>query len=140
MRIERCPRGHFFDGDRFDVCPLCPSEPDPEPFQPATGWLVCTEEPFRGRDFRLHEGWNLLGSSRQADISLFWDGEIREQAALLCFDPEAGLFTFGPKGGSRAAVNGRPVYDPVILHPGDCLTLGTTKLQFIPLEWKENER
>lgn len=140
MRIERCLRGHFFDADRFEACPLCPPEPDPEPFRPTTGWLVCMEGPFHGRDFRLCEGCNLLGSTRQADVSLFWDGEIREQAALICFDRENGLFTFGPKAGGAAAVNGKPVFDPVVLRSGDCLTVGNTRLQFIPLEWNEKER
>ena len=137
MRIERCPQGHFFDGDRYHGCPLCPPEPDPEPFRPTVGWLVCGEEPFKGKDFRLHEGRNLLGNSPQADISLFWDGEIREQAALLCFDRETGLFTFGPKSGGSAEVNGAPIYDPVILRPGDRLRVGDTVLQFVPLEWKK---
>lgn len=135
MRIERCPQGHFFDGSRYDRCPLCPLER--ESFLPATGWLVCLDEPFRGRDFRLHEGIHILGSGSQSDISLYWDPDAREQEALLCFDRETGLFTFGPKRGGSAAVNGEPAYDPVVLRPGDCLTAGATRLRFVPLEHKE---
>lgn len=137
MQIERCPRGHFFDADRYDLCPLCP--PERENFQPVTGWLVCMDEPFRGRDFRLHEGAHILGSGPQADISLCWDPDAREQEALLCLDEETGLFTFGPKRGGSAAVNGKPVEHPVVLRPGDCLTVGATRLRFVPLEQKENE-
>ena len=137
MRIERCPRGPFFDADRYDLCPLCP--PERENFQPVTGWLVCMDEPFRGRDFRLHEGAHILGSGPQADISLCWDPDAQEQEALLCLDEETGLFTFGPKRGGSAAVNGKPVEHPVVLRPGDCLTVGATRLRFVPLEQKENE-
>ena len=130
MKIERGPQGHFFDGDRYDTCPLCPNEP--EPFRPTVGWLVCTQEPRRGMDFRLHPGFNSLGSGPRADISLPWE-RIRDPAALVYYDEAHSLFTFGPTGGGTAAVNGTPVEEPVVLHPHDRLTLGDTTLVFVPL-------
>ena len=60
MKIERCPKGHFFDGDRYDACPLCP--PAPEPTLPPAStrlhlptWAVPEETSLSrewGRSFR----------------------------------------------------------------------------------------
>lgn len=127
MKIERCPQGHFFDGDRYDVCPLCPPDPAPEPFRPTVGWLVCLEEPFQGLDFRLHEGMNLLGS--QIPIP-----GVQAPTALICYDGKTGLFTFGSTHGGQAAVNGQPLSTPMVLRPGDRLTVGDAALLFVPLD------
>lgn len=140
MKIERCPQGHFFDGDRFEACPFCPPPSQPEPAlapapAPVAGWLVCTQEPWRGRDFRLHAGYNYIGSGPGADVSIPWDGSLSEQrAAVLGYDDRWRLYSFGPCGGhAPVRVNGRLVMDAVVLQPGDRLTVGDTALLFVPL-------
>lgn len=144
MKIERCPQGHFFDGDRYDDCPLCPPKPEPKPpalpqaprrIPPTVGWLVCTGEDWRGLDFRLHPGYNYIGSSPQADISIPWDPMLApEQAAIVGYDEEWKQYSFGPCGGhAPVRVNGKMILDAVVLSPGDRLTVGSTALLFVPL-------
>lgn len=150
MNIKRCPQGHFFDGDRYASCPYCPREEEPEPVReryPTVGWLVCTQEPWLGRDFRLHGGYNLLGSGPRADVCIFWDKELTPEGdAILCYDEELRLFSFGPRGrGLPVRVNGKMTMDAVVLSPGDRLTVGSTSLLFVPLcgkdfHWETTEK
>ena len=148
MKIERCPEGHFFDGDRYETCPLCPSQEASAPeFRPTVGWLVCTQEPWQGRDFRLHNGYNLLGSGPQADVCIGWDAQLSPEGdAIVCYDEELKLFSFGPRGrGLPVRVNGKMVMDAVVLNPGDRLTVGSTALLFVPLcgkdfRWEASEK
>ena len=136
MKIERCPEGHFFDGDRYETCPLCPSqEASASEFRPTVGWLECTEEPYRGLDFRLHAGYNYIGSGPRADISIPWDPQLGPEAGgILCYDEQLKLYSFGPRGkGLPVRVNGKMILDAVVLNPGDRLTAGSTALLFIPL-------
>ena len=152
MKIERCPQGHFFDAHRYAVCPLCSGaqeqEPEPAlPQYPTVGWVVCTQEPWRGRDFRLHSGYNLLGSGPQADVCIPWDTQLSPAGdAIICYDQELKLFSFGPRGGGLPVrVNGKMVMDAVILNPGDRLTVGDTALLFVPLcgkdfRWEVSEK
>lgn len=145
MKIERCPQGHFFDGDRYDDCPLCPPREEPvrEP-EPTVGWLVCTDGPGRGRDFRLHQGYNFIGSDPRADISIPWDPQLGpEDGGILCYDRQLRLYSFGPRGRALPVrVGGKMILDAVVLSPGDRLTVGSTALLFVPLcgpdfSWEE---
>lgn len=136
MKIERCPQGHFFDAHRYGACPLCPKAPEPiSPQYPTVGWLVCTEAPWQGRDFRLHPGYNLLGSGPNADISIPWDPQLTPQGdAIVCYDAQLNLFSFGARSSALPVrVNGKMTMDAVILNPGDHLTVGSTALLFVPL-------
>lgn len=137
MKIERCPQGHFFDGDRYEACPLCPPEETPPPPQasPTVGWLICTGEPWQGRDFRLHAGCNYIGSGPQADISLPWDTRLGSgDGGILRYDGQLKLYSFGPRGrGLPVRVNGKTIPDVVILSPRDYLTVGGTTMLFVPL-------
>lgn len=142
MKIERCPQGHFYDAHRSSTCPLCPKEPEPEspvPQYPTVGWLVCTEEPWQGRDFRLHAGYNLIGSGPRADVSIPWDAALTPQGdAIVCYDAQLKLFSFGPRGSALPVrVNGKMIMDAVILNSGDRLTVGSTALLFVSLCGKD---
>jgi len=65
------------------------------------GWLVVLGGPLKGRDFRLTEGKNLVGSSRLADIGLADSNleplhfSIRCQEKDVCLtdlDSDSGVF------------------------------------------------
>ena len=45
-------------------------------FMPVVGWLVCIEGNDRGRDFRLHSGYNSIGKNAENDVSIPSDGTI----------------------------------------------------------------
>lgn len=113
-------------------------------FSPVTGWLVCIDGPARGTDYRVKAGYNYIGRSEHMDIFIQGDMKIgRERHALVAYDDEEKMFFFGPADGkSIVRLNGKPVLSPMQLNPYDTLTIGSTKLMFVPLcgerfDWNE---
>ena len=104
-------------------------------FNPVVGWLVCTEGPNRGADYRIHSGYNYIGRAQHMNICIPNDSHIsHDRHALVGYDPESHMFFFAPSNGSNIVrVNGEPVINSVKLNAYDTLTVGTTKLIFIPL-------
>lgn len=104
-------------------------------FSPVTGWLVCTEGPAKGSDYRIQTGYNYIGRSEHMDICIRGDMKIsREKHAMVAYDHEEQVFFFGPADGkSLVRLNGKIVMTPMEIHAYDVLTVGTTKLLFIPL-------
>lgn len=150
MQIQRCPVGHFYDAERYDSCPLCFPAPErtpeqeppavlPEPPVLPCGWLVRLDDPERGREYRIQAGYNYLGSDASSDICISGDPGISPQhAAVLGYDERMCLFSFGPCGGHLPVrVNGNMILDAVILNAYDVLTVGDTRLLFLPLCGKQ---
>lgn len=105
------------------------------PMLPVVGWLVCIEGPAKGRDYRIHGQYNSIGRARHMDICIEGDNTISsERAALLAYDDMEKIFFFAP-GQSRniVRVNGKTVMNSTELHAYDQLTIGKTKLLFVPL-------
>lgn len=104
-------------------------------FTPVTGWLVCTEGPARGTDYRIRAGYNYMGRAEHMDICISGDNKIgRERHAMIAYDPEEKLFFFGPADGkSIVRLNGKMVMVPSEIKAYDIITIGSTKLLFIPL-------
>ena len=107
-------------------------------FSPVVGWLVCVEGPDRGRDYRIHTGYNRIGRAENMDICITGDPHIsRSRHAMIAYDPEERLFFFGPdEGKSIVRLNGKLVMSPSELHAYDVITLGAsaspTRLMFVP--------
>lgn len=104
-------------------------------FSPTVGWLVCVEGPARGTDYRIRAGYNFIGRAEHMDICVRGDRKIRrEKHALLAYDQEERVFFFGPADGrSIVRVNGKMVMNPQEIRSRDVLTVGVTKLMFVPL-------
>lgn len=104
-------------------------------FSPVTGWLVCVDGPERGTDYKIKAGYNYIGRSEQMDICIRGDQKIgRERHALIAYDQEERVFFFGPADGkSIVRLNGKMVMTPMEIHDHDEITIGSTKLLFIPL-------
>ena len=102
--------------------------------EPIVGWLVCIEGPLRGSDFRIHAGYNYIGRET-GDIRLHGDLQIsRENHAQIAFDSDECLYFIGPAGGRNIIkVNSRAVINSVELNAYDIISIGTTKLLFMPL-------
>jgi len=105
------------------------------PFQPVVGWLVCIEGPAKGRDYRIHSQYNYIGRGHHMDICISGDDCIStERAAVIAYDAVEKFFSFGPSMGHNVVrVNGKMLMNAVVLNPYDELTIGKTKLLFIPL-------
>ncbi len=102
--------------------------------EPVVGWLVCTEGALRGTDFRIHAGYNYIGRE-SGDIHIRGDQQVsRQNHAMVAFDSDDCLFYVGPASGRNLIrLNGKPVLTAVELHRNDVITIGSTKLLFIPL-------
>ena len=104
-------------------------------FQPVVGWLVCIDGPAKGRDYRIHSQYNYIGRAQHMDICISGDDCISaERAAVIAYDSEEKFFSFGPSMGHNVVrVNGKMLMNAVVLNAYDELTIGKTKLLFIPL-------
>ena len=94
MAIRQCTRHHFYDDEKYKVCPICLSLSsqnhenedrtvayttpldnvadktigyqalkDDVVAKPTVGWVVCVKGKNCGRDWRLHEGRNDIGTA-----------------------------------------------------------------------------
>lgn len=105
------------------------------PFVPVVGWLVCVSGPAKGRDYRIHSQYNYIGRGQHMDICISGDNHIStDRAAILAYDPQEKFFSFGPGMGHNVVrVNGKMLMNAVQLNAYDELTIGETKLLFVPL-------
>jgi len=115
--------------------PVPPAGGSVSGFMPVVGWLVCVEGPARGSDYRIRAGYNYIGRAAHMDICVRGDNTIgRERHALLAYDQEERIFFFGPADGkSIVRLNGKMLMNPQEIKLHDVLTVGTTKLMFVPL-------
>ncbi|MCC8082329.1 MAG: hypothetical protein LIO80_10060 [Lachnospiraceae bacterium] len=113
--------------------PITPNQT--EGFNPVVGWLVCTDGPDRGNDHRIRAGYNQIGRAEYMDICIRGDYNIsREKHALIAYDDQEKTFFFGPSEGKNIVrLNDRMVMMPTEIHPYDILTVGSSKLIFVPL-------
>ena len=104
-------------------------------FDPVVGWLVCTDGPNRGRDYRLHSGINSIGRLKSNDVCIENDNTISKvKDAMVSYDAKSMSF-YVAKGEGRNLVykNGKPVLSADYLAAYDTLIVGETTLVFIPL-------
>lgn len=106
-----------------------------EGIEPVVGWLICIEGDEKGKEYRLHSENNYVGRSVKMDVALTFDETIsRENQAVITYDSEDRTFYISPGSGrSVIKVNGKPVFQASILNKFDQISLGKTKLLFMPL-------
>lgn len=105
-------------------------------FNPAVGWLICTDGNERGRDFRLHGGQNFIGRNSEMSVYLS-DDTVSEKKhhTVIIFDPVHNKFYVRPgEGTGNTYLNGELVMEARPLKSYDVIGVGTVvKLLFIPL-------
>lgn len=102
--------------------------------KPVVGWLVSIEGSTTGKDFRLCSGRNYIGRGSDMDIVLEGDKKVsRHRHAIVLFDPKSQK-TLCQAGESRELfyLNNDVVTGTVELKKGDVITIGDTKLMFVP--------
>lgn len=151
MKLSKCERGHFYDGDKYPECPYCNPElqhdssivsarsgreptPVASPTGPVTGWLVALDGAAAGRDLRLGMGRSFLGTDPAGlPVLLSADAPLSVRQGIVAYDPKENSFTLLP--GSSAELlylNGKAALEAMPLAAGDTLTLGETSLRFVP--------
>ena len=128
------------------ISPVAASSEESTTFDPVVGWLVCIEGSTKGTDYRIHSQNNYIGRSARMDISIPEDSHISaENSAIIAYDNEDRTFYFGPCSGRNIVrVNGKPALSVEKIEAYDVLTIGTTKLLFVPLcgdrfDWNEKK-
>lgn len=101
---------------------------------PVVGWLVCVEGPNRGRDYRIHAGYNYIGRE-SGDIRLQEDMQIsRQHHAMIAYDSGDHTYYFGPSGGRNLVrVNGKTVLNAQAVYNYDVLSIGAGRYLFVAL-------
>ena len=113
---------------------------------PVVGWLVCIEGNHLGEDFRLVNGRNFIGRSASMDIKLSGDSSVsREKHAVIVYEPKSNIYLI-QSGDSKelSYLNDEVVLESKQLKVNDVITVGSTKLMFIPccsdkFVWDKNE-
>ncbi|MBU5679200.1 FHA domain-containing protein [Blautia sp. MSJ-9] len=115
-------------------------------FLPVVGWLVCIEGPEKGKDYRIHAGYNSIGRSFSMDIVLKYDNNIsREKDCYIGYDQQEKEFFFGHDNGRNIIrVNGKRVNGSTDLKSYDILSIGSCKYMFVALcgeqfDWSDEE-
>ena len=112
--------------------------------EPVVGWLVCVEGEYKGKDFRLKSDINFIGRSPRFDVNLEKDLSVsRDVHIKVVFEPKSGKFLVTPGESKELAyLNGDVVLERRELQAYDTISLGESKLLFVPLcsdkfSWEE---
>lgn len=102
---------------------------------PVVGWLVCEDGKEKGRDYRIHTDNNFIGRGEKMDICIRGDETIsRENHAIVSYDSQEKIFYFSPGDGrSIVRLNDKAIFQTMELKAYDRVTIGKTKLLFVPL-------
>lgn len=103
--------------------------------EPVVGWLVAVEGNHFGEAFQLKTGRNFVGRSGMMDVALTEDPSIsREKHAIILYEPRANVFLVQPGDAKELFyLNDKVVLSATEIVAYDILSLGNTKLLFIPL-------
>jgi hypothetical protein len=107
---------------------------------PIVGWLVAYEGKSAGRDYRLRGGRMAIGRGPEMDVQIDEDESISRKAeAFVIYDETTHLFYLQP-GEQRGLIHltrkgeqPRLVLAAEQLSAYDAITIGKTKLLFVPL-------
>lgn len=149
MSIRQCLNHHFYDSDKYPVCPVCLMGSDPEPDQtvgyddildpmedktvgyqfaergdpskPVVGWLVGIKGPAFGRDWRLHEGRNDIGTAADSEVLLELQKGRDLRFASVIYDAKHLCFLLLPGSDSLLYLNGKLLTQTMPLADGDVI-------------------
>lgn len=105
---------------------------------PVSGWLVVVHGPGKGNFLKLGYGQNSIGRDAGQRVSLnFGDSQVsRTNHATVTYDPRSNQFYLQPGTGTNLTYlnqESMPVLQPMRLPQHSEITLGDTKLLFVPL-------
>lgn len=98
-----------------------------------TGWLVCVEGPEKGRDYRLHHGFNRIGRDPGMDIQIADDPAVtRKNHCSIVYDDRRNQFSLVPSAGALTYFKDSLLTKAEILQMGDIIVMGSSTFEFIP--------
>ncbi len=97
-----------------------------------TGWLVCVSGPEKGRDYRLHHGFNKIGRAYNMDVYIAEDMYISKDGhCSVVYDAKDNLFYLVPSNGCITYLNGEVLQESTQIQSGDILHIGQSEFEFI---------
>lgn len=97
-----------------------------------TGWIVCTDGPQKGRDYRIGHGINWVGRRPDMDIYIREDPDIAaERHCALVYDGRGNRF-YLLNGKGNTYLNGNILEQSELLKAGDVIEIGRSTFEFIP--------
>ncbi len=97
-----------------------------------TGWLVCVSGPERGRDFKLHNGFNRIGRNSSLDIHVVEDSYIsKDPHCAVVYEYKKNCFYVVPQKGNITYLNGDMLSEAKTLETGDIIEIGQSEFEFI---------
>ena len=102
--------------------------------EPVVGWLVCIEGNLIGKDFRLTSGRNFIGRGSDMDVVLEGDPSVSRTAhAIVVYEPKENVYLIQPGASKELSyLNDSVVLESKVIAPNDVVTVGATKLLFVP--------
>ena len=102
--------------------------------EPVVGWLVAIEGVHFGEDFKLTAGRNFIGRDSSMNVALAKDNSVsRSKHAVVLYEPKSNMFIVqAGEAKELCYLNDKVVLAATELTAYDVLTLGKTKLLFIP--------
>lgn len=96
------------------------------------GWLVCIVGSEKGRDYRLHQGFNRMGRDYKMDIPVIEDKSLgREPVCAVVYDDRSNKFYAVQQQGNLAYLNGNVLQGAVELKTGDIISAGKSQFEFV---------
>ena len=96
------------------------------------GWLVCIKGPDKGRDYRLHQGFNRVGRDYGNDVVLENDRMVsRNSHCSVIYEDKTNYFYICPEEGTITYLKGEFLQEPVRLYSHDVIELGGSLLEFV---------
>lgn len=97
-----------------------------------TGWLVCISGSQKGRDYRLHYGFNRIGRSYNMDICVEDDLQItRDNHCSVVYDVKSNAFLLMPATGTVTYLNNKVLMQVEKLKTKDKIRVGESTFQFV---------
>ncbi len=101
---------------------------------PIRGWLICIEGNKKGKDFGIRSEKNTVGRGKENSICLDFDESIsREPEIIITYDQRKNNFWIQPGTRGNVYINEDILLTPIQLNAYDIISIGKSKLLFMPL-------
>ncbi len=150
MQLEKCIKGHIFNILKDKNCPYCILVKDEEQIideedaiktlayieeniEPVVAWLVCIEGSEKGKDYKLKDGRNFVGSNFDMDICILGDEKIaKDNHFSISYNSKQRVFVISPGiTGNIVYVDKKALYETKVLENFSLVEVSNTKLVFI---------
>lgn len=97
-----------------------------------TGWLVCVDGSEKGRDYRLHQGFNRIGRDFSMDVVIADETvPVKKAMCAIVYDDHTNSFFAVEQSGGEVYLDGESVQGAVRMNDGSILRIGSSEYEFV---------